>query len=1154
MFTSSGYFRGLNCPYFANGLCERAYCHFRHSKPIPEKDSVTSLSRSVSKEALENNVPAIYGGPSSNFKPSDEWEPQKAEKDPKTESEDAPPNNSEEENNAGTDGSKIGPYGKYWPAQQYEPVVGDPGKVPNVKYTPTPISALEVKKEAEKIVLTQAKGGAMLEYNPTPIVQLQQMRRKPSHRLKGKSAEGMEYDPESNFSTQDKPGEEGVKCRKRTISSDLDSIEYIPTKRNHTDIEGEFSEEEYQLEPVENLPEYVPTSMATAKYPIGNVDATLIDVRFQENGDNTKEDENKIPESRLSMNDYIKLLLNPADTCTASSSGNHHFELKKKDKGLKSNNARTNSVKSDTSSGTKKEKHSEKEGRNGTNRECRASTDSRMDGNRSERQTSKDTNSGHRREKRNSESHVSKSHGHAHKDKESKSSNGHKSSSSSKDKTSSSTNSHRSDSSKNHKHHSKNHRNNDKSRHFSSEKSGSAHSSKHDDGKDNATSNDHGKGLSQSGGFSSQGPEKTNGSVHTGQKQLIDVNLDLFGADSDVSDDNAVTVSNMVAGEDRDSDDTFRGDNLDSDIEIQYDLSDIEEDADTYEECLRIFHESGAKLKLPNVGKSSHKGMEDDDTSVKLGKKRVAHKLESNSVKKVKERPMAKLSPAQVMHNRFVQMQKRALEAVKANQSKQEPSTSGTLSKSRVSHGASLASRQKEKLTISTASKTEKREAHTPVVALLPRPTVPADFGSKIPTNVRQRYLNLIIDECLKLCKTEKEAYDRALEEEKACYSRASSKNIYLNVSVNAIKKLRVEISNKNSKKSNNTNTTTTLSHQTMLGGLKATQISYTLNRSQGAPKVQTQDFLGAELYKRLKPYVLTEQQLVDNGFPRWDSDNPGTPIIKERDVGQNSPAKAKSKGNYKICIRCGKRFEVYPNGKYAMKEECVYHWGKAWKRKIAGAIETRYTCCSSELEVKGCQVCPLHVHDSNKYMNMSGFMRTLPCSPPVDGDYGTYAMDCEMVYTFGGCELARVTVIAPDLSVIYESLVKPDKPVIDYNTRFSGIKEEDMKGVTTTLRDVQAVLLSLFTDKTILMGHSLESDLIATKLIHSTVVDTSVVFPHRLGPPYKRALKTLMAEFLQKIIQDDVGGHDSHEDAASCLHLMQLKLKEDAKRQVRRN
>ena len=41
-------------------------------------------------------------------------------------------------------------------------------------------------------------------------------------------------------------------------------------------------------------------------------------------------------------------------------------------------------------------------------------------------------------------------------------------------------------------------------------------------------------------------------------------------------------------------------------------------------------------------------------------------------------------------------------------------------------------------------------------------------------------------------------------------------------------------------------------------------------------------------------------------------------------------------------------------------------------------------------------------------------------------------------------------------------------------------------------------------------------------QLIHGTVVDTSMVFPHRLGLPFKRALKNLMAEYLKKIIQDD--------------------------------
>ena len=38
------------------------------------------------------------------------------------------------------------------------------------------------------------------------------------------------------------------------------------------------------------------------------------------------------------------------------------------------------------------------------------------------------------------------------------------------------------------------------------------------------------------------------------------------------------------------------------------------------------------------------------------------------------------------------------------------------------------------------------------------------------------------------------------------------------------------------------------------------------------------------------------------------------------------------------------------------------------------------------------------HVHETNKWENRMGYMQTLPCSPVLDGDYGVYAMDCEMV------------------------------------------------------------------------------------------------------------------------------------------------------------
>lgn len=96
---------------------------------------------------------------------------------------------------------------------------------------------------------------------------------------------------------------------------------------------------------------------------------------------------------------------------------------------------------------------------------------------------------------------------------------------------------------------------------------------------------------------------------------------------------------------------------------------------------------------------------------------------------------------------------------------------------------------------------------------------------------------------------------------------------------------------------------------------------------------------------------------------------------------------------------------------------------------------------------------------------------------------------------------------------------------ILAFRYRFSGITEEMLRKTTTTLYNVQAVLLSMFNAETILIGHSLESDFKALKLIHDVVVDTSVLYPHKMGPPKKRALKTLCIENLKKIIQEN-GNH----------------------------
>lgn len=272
---------------------------------------------------------------------------------------------------------------------------------------------------------------------------------------------------------------------------------------------------------------------------------------------------------------------------------------------------------------------------------------------------------------------------------------------------------------------------------------------------------------------------------------------------------------------------------------------------------------------------------------------------------------------------------------------------------------------------------------------------------------------------------------------------------------------------------------------------------------------------------------------------------------------------KHSSSSSRRDCMRCGASFYVTSEGSYETCEPCFYHWGKSYRFFDGKLMRNVFSCCNRDDDgssENGCSANRVHVWtgvSSGINGPYEGFVATRMRPKRARQSKSTlaFALDCEMCFTALGLELTKISVVSLNGDLYYESFVRPDHEIVDYNTRFSGITEKDLfavksrqssKSAVKSLKQVQRDLLKFIYDDTILIGHAIENDLKALKLIHKKIIDTTIIFPHQYGLPFRRSLKVLAQNILNRGIQQSQTGHCSFEDSKTCLDLVLWRVEQD--------
>lgn len=233
-------------------------------------------------------------------------------------------------------------------------------------------------------------------------------------------------------------------------------------------------------------------------------------------------------------------------------------------------------------------------------------------------------------------------------------------------------------------------------------------------------------------------------------------------------------------------------------------------------------------------------------------------------------------------------------------------------------------------------------------------------------------------------------------------------------------------------------------------------------------------------------------------------------------------------------CDRCFKDFDR------ADQRHCDYHFGRLVK---AGSTRI-YSCCKGPQDSPPCTSAARHVYRVSKNERLHKLIPFVELRAKTEVD--VVAMDCEMIYTSLGTEVARATLVDGTGRVLLDQLCLPKGEVWDFATRYSGISS--LEDVHPTFDQLREMILQVIGYNTVLLVHGGENDMAALRLLHDRIVDTAIIYTHPRGPPFRYALRDLAKSHLSREIQSGGGkegvGHSSLEDSIATLDLVLKKIR----------